>query len=121
TTGPAAARSAAHGAPSPAPAPGTGPAPDDPAAAVQAALAANPDGATAAVIADAAGISRTAAREALTGLETAGAAERTKGGRPGIPDTWRPAAPASPAQDTAAHAGSGAPAGTVGDHADDDL
>jgi hypothetical protein len=91
TAGPAAARRAAHGAPSPDPVPGTGPAPDDPAAAVQAALAANPDGATAAAIADAAGISRTAAREALTGLETVGAAARTKGGRPGIADTWRPA------------------------------
>jgi len=121
TPDPAAARNAAHGAPSPAPVPGTGPAPDDPAAAVQAALAASPDGATAAAIAGAAGISRTAAREALTGLETAGAAERTKGGRPGIPDTWRPVAPASPATDTAAPAGSGDPADPAGDPAAADL
>ncbi len=82
-----AARSAAHAAPAPGQAPGTGPAPDDPAAAVHAALTANP-GATTAVIATAAGTSPTAARDALTELQTAGAVTRTKGGKPGMPDTW---------------------------------
>ena len=82
-----AARSAAHAAPDPGQAPGTGPAPGDPAAAVHAALTANP-GATTAVIATAAGTSRTAARDALTALQTAGAVTRDKGGKPGIPDTW---------------------------------
>ena len=109
---PAAARSAAHGAPSGAPVPSAGTAPGDPAAAVTAALAAHPDGATTAVIAGAAAISRAAARDALAALETAGAAERTRGGRAGIPDTWRPAAPASPpAPDTAAPAASPEPGG----------
>jgi hypothetical protein len=87
-----AARSAAHPAPPPPPVPDAGPAPSGPAAAVQAALAASPDGATAAGIATSAGLSRAAAGKALAELEIAGAAERTKGGRPGIPDTWRPAA-----------------------------
>jgi hypothetical protein len=83
-----AAPSAAHAAPAPAPAPGADPAPDSPAAAVHAALAASPGGATTANIASAAGISRPAARDALTALETAGTVTRTKGGKPGIPDTW---------------------------------
>jgi hypothetical protein len=108
----ATARIAAHGAPSGAPVPSAGTAPDDPAAALTAALAAHPDGATTAVIASAAAISRAAARDALAALETAGAAERTRGGRAGIPDTWRPAAPASPpAPDTAAPAASPEPGG----------
>src|SRR5271166_4419677 len=77
-------RSAAHAAPAPGQASGTGPAPGDPAAAVHAALTANP-GATTAVIATAAGIGRPAARDALTALETAGVVTRTKGGKPGIP------------------------------------
>ena len=87
-----AARSAAHAAPDPGRAPGTGPAPGDPAAAVHAALTASP-GATTAVIATAAGTSPTAARDALTALQTAGAVTRTKGGKPGIPDTWTLTAP----------------------------
>ena len=53
-TSPDTAPSAAHPAPDPAPAPGTAPAADSPAAAVHAALAANP-GSAVAVIADAAG------------------------------------------------------------------
>src|ERR1700733_6281156 len=97
-----AAHSAAHAAPAPAPVPDTGPAPSGPAAAVQAALAASPDGATPAGIPPAAGISRTAAGKALAELEIAGTAERTKGGRPGIPDTWRPAAATAASASTAA-------------------
>ena len=89
---PHAARSAAHAAPDPAPAPGTSPVPGNAAAAVHAALTASP-GATTAVIADAAGISRPAARDALAALEAAGQATRTKGGKPGIADTWTLAAP----------------------------
>jgi len=86
---PAAARpAAAHAAPPPGPVPGTGPAPDSPAGAACAALAAHPGGATTAVIADAIGIGRAAARDALTELETAGTVTRTRGGKPGIPDTW---------------------------------
>jgi predicted transcriptional regulator len=92
TGAPDAARSAAHAAPAPDPAPDTHPAPADPAAAVQTALAARPAGATTADIASAAGTTRTAASKALTEMEAAGTAERTKGGRPGIPDTWHPAA-----------------------------
>ena len=79
-----AARSAAHAAPAPA----TGPAPASPAGAAYGALAAHPGGATTAAIAEAIGIGRAAARDALTELETAGTATRTKGGKPGIPDTW---------------------------------
>jgi len=93
TARPAAARSAAHTASAPAPVPGTGPAPDSPAGAACAALAAHPGGATTAVIADAIGIGRAAARDALTELETAGTVTRTRGGKPGIPDTWTLTAP----------------------------
>ncbi len=92
TARPAAARSAAHSAPATAPVPGTGPAPDSPAAAVHAALAAHPGGGTTAIIADAAGIGRPAARDALTAMATAGTVTRTKGGKPGVPDTWTLAA-----------------------------
>jgi hypothetical protein len=106
TARPAAARSAAHVAPPPDPAPGTGPAPDSPAGAAYAALAAHPGGATTAVIADAIGTGRAAARDALTELETAGTVTRTKGGKPGIPDTWtltagQPAASSQPGDDRA--------------------
>ncbi len=87
-----AARSAAHAAPDPAPVPGTNPVPGSAAAAVHAALIASP-GATAAVIAAVAGIGRPAARYALAALEAAGEVTRTKGGKPGIPDTWTLAAP----------------------------
>ena len=84
---PAAAPSAAHAAPDPAPAPGAAAAPGSPAAAVHAALAASP-GATTAVIADAAGTGKPAARDALLAMEKAGTATRARGGKPGIPDTW---------------------------------
>jgi hypothetical protein len=64
-----------------------------------AALSAESGGATVAVIAGHAGISAAAARQALLAQEKAGAATRVKGSRPGLPDTWKPAAePALPAQ-----------------------
>ena len=87
------AHSAAHTAPDPAPAPGTAPAADSPAAAVHAALAANPGSAVAA-IANAAGTGKPAARAALLEMEKAGTATRVKGTKPGIPDTWTLAEPA---------------------------
>jgi hypothetical protein len=92
-TTPDAAPSAAHAAADPAPAPGAAPAADSPAAAVYAALEANP-GSTVAVIADAAGTGKPAARAALLEMEKAGTAARVKGDRPGIPDTWTLAGPA---------------------------
>jgi hypothetical protein len=96
------APSAAHAAPDPAPAPGTAPAAGSPAAAVHAALAANP-GSAVAVIADAAGTGKPAARAALLAMEQDGSATRVKGTKPGIPDTWTLAEPApdgtSPAAD----------------------
>jgi hypothetical protein len=115
----ATAPSAAHAAPAPGLAPGTGPAPDDPAAAVHAALTANPGATTTTVIAAAAGIGRPAARDVLTAMEAAGTVARTKGAKPGIPDTWtltaaRPARhepSAGPGQDNE-HAVTGQP----GDH-----
>jgi hypothetical protein len=64
---------------------------------VCAALAASP-GSAVAVIADAAGTGKPAARAALLEMEKAGTATRVKGARPGIPDTW---APVGPAPDTA--------------------
>ena len=64
-----------------------------PAATVHAALAANP-GSAVAVIADAAGTGKPAARDALLAMEKAGTATRVKGGKPGIPDTWTLAGPA---------------------------
>ena len=111
TARPPAARSAAHAAPAPAPVPGTGPAPDSPAGAACAALAAHPGGATTAVIADAIGTGRAAARDALTELETAGTVTRTKGGKPGIPDTWTLTAPERTShQPGAGHGPDGEPA-----------
>ena len=108
---PAAARSAAHAAPDLAPVPGTGPAPGSPAAAAYAALAAHPGGATTAVIAADSGIGRAAARDALTELETAGTVTRTKGGKPGIPDTWTlTAAEGTSHQPGAGHGPAGEPA-----------
>jgi len=89
---PRTARSAAHAAPDPAPAPGTSPVPGSAAAAVHAALTAT-TAATTAAIADNAGVSRPAARDALAALEAAGEAARTRGGRPGIADTWTLAVP----------------------------
>ena len=99
-----AARSAAHAAPDPAPVPGTSPVPGSAAAAVHAALTASP-GATTAVIAAAAGIGRSAARDALAALEAAGAVTRTKGGGPGIADTWTLAAPGPSGSELAAGPG----------------
>jgi DNA-binding transcriptional MocR family regulator len=61
---------------------------------VWAALAAQP-GSTAAILADAAGISRPTASKALAALESAGLATRTPGGRDGskrLPDLWQPVA-----------------------------
>ena len=107
-TTPDSAPSAADAATDPAPAPGAAPAADSPAAAVHAALAANP-GSTVAVIADAAGTGKPAARAALLEMEKAGTAARVKGDRPGIPDTWTLAGPApdgtSPAADPEAALG----------------
>ena len=89
-TRPAAAPSAAHAAPDPAPAPGAAAAPDSPAAAVHAALAASP-GATIAVIADAAGTGKPAARTPCSrwrppapppGSRAASPASRTPGPSP---------------------------------------
>ncbi|HUL25122.1 MAG TPA: hypothetical protein VLW44_05055 [Streptosporangiaceae bacterium] len=91
-TSPGTAPSAAHTATDPTPAPGTAPAADSPAAAVHAALAANPAG-TVAVIADAAGTGKPAARAALLAMEADGTATRVKGTKPGIPDTWTLARP----------------------------
>ena len=94
---PHAARSAADAATTPAPAPVAPAAGDSPAAAVLAALSAEPGAATVAVIAGHAGISAAAARQALLAHEKAGTATRVKGSRPGIADTWTPAAaPAAP-------------------------
>jgi hypothetical protein len=53
---------------------------------------AEPAGAAVAVIASRAGISTAAARQALLAHEKAGTATRVKGSRPGIADTWTPAA-----------------------------
>jgi len=92
-TSPAPAPSAAHAAPDPAPAHDGPAAPGSPAAAVCAALAANP-GTTVAVIAAAAGTGKPAARDALLAMEADGTATRVKGSRPGIPDTWTVTGPA---------------------------
>jgi hypothetical protein len=89
---PHAARSAADTATTPAPAPVAPAAGHSPAAAVLAALSAEPAGAAVAVIAARAGISTAAARQALIGHEKDGTATRVKGSRPGIADTWTPAA-----------------------------
>jgi hypothetical protein len=94
TPGPAphAARTAADTATTPDPAPVAPAAGDSPAAAVLAALSAEPAGAAVAVIAARAGISVPAARQALLAHEKNGTATRVKGSRPGIADTWQPAA-----------------------------
>jgi len=107
-TTPDTAPSAAHAAPDPAPAPGTAPAADSPAAAVHAALAANP-GSAVAVIADAAGTGKPAARAALLAMEKDGTATRVKGTKPGIPDTWTLAEPAPAAAGPAAGPQAGQP------------
>jgi hypothetical protein len=93
---PHAARSATDTATTPDPAPVAPAAGDSPAAAVLAALSADPAGATVAVIAARAGISTAAARQALLAHEKNGTATRIKGSRPGIADTWTPTAPAAP-------------------------
>ena len=113
-TSPDTAHSAAHAAPDPAPAPGAAPAAGSPAAAVHAALAANP-GSAVAVIADAAGTGKPAARAALLAMEKAGTATRVKGTKPGIPDTWTLAEPASAAAGPAA----GPQAGQLGQPGED--
>jgi hypothetical protein len=95
---PHAARSAADSATEPVPAPVAPAAGGSPAAAVLAALSAEPGGAAVAVIAGHAGISVVAARQALIAHEKNGTAPRIKGGKPGVPDAWKPAAgPDSPA------------------------
>ena len=68
---------------------------DGQALAVLAALSDEPGGATVAVIAARAGIN-TAARQALLAHEKNGTATRVKGSRPGIADTWTPAALEAP-------------------------
>jgi hypothetical protein len=97
---PRAARSAADAATDPIPAPVAPAAGDSPAAAVLAALSAEPAGATVTVIAARAGIGTAAARQALLAHEKNGTATRAKGGRPGIADTWTPAAPEAPRNET---------------------
>jgi hypothetical protein len=96
---PHAARSAAGTATAPDPAPVAPVAGDSPAAAVLAALSAGPAGAAVTVIAARAGLSVPAARQALLACEKNGTATRVKGSRPGIADTWTPAAPAAPADE----------------------
>jgi len=93
TPAPHAARSAADAATTPAPAPIAPVAGDGPAVAVLAVLSDEPGGATVAVIAARAGINTAAARQALLAHEKNGTATRVKGSRPGIADTWTPAAP----------------------------
>jgi hypothetical protein len=119
TPGPHAARSAADAATTPAPAPVAPAAGDSLAAAVLAALSAEPAGAAVAVIAARAGIS-VAARQALLAHEKAGTATPVKGSRPGIADTWkRAAAPSAPgAHRAAAHEAPPAEAPGAGSTAD---
>jgi len=62
-------------------------------------LSVDPAGAAVAVIATRAGISVPATRQALLAHEKKGTATRVKGSRPGIADTWQPAAPAAPPAD----------------------
>lgn len=113
---PATARSAADTASNPVTAAAARPTGDSPAAAVLTALSVESGGATVAVIAGHAGISAAAARQALLAQEKASAATRVKGSRPGLPDTWKPAAePAPPAQALGA---GGTPGGQL-DSADD--
>ena len=96
---------------------------DGPAAAVLAALSAEPGGTAVAVIAGHAGISVAAARQALIAHEKAGTATRVKGGRPGSPDTWKTAAgpaeprPARRSPGTDSTAGGGQPAAEPADAA----
>ena len=109
TPAPDAARSAADTATDADPAPVTPAAGDSPAAAVLAALSAEPAGAAVAVIAGHAGISTAAARQALLAHEKNGTATRIKGSRPGIADTWKPvAAPDAPGDKAPAAEASGA-------------
>jgi len=118
---PGTARSAADTATDPAPAPVAPAAGDSPAAAVLAALSAEPGGAAVAVIAGHAGISTAAARQALIAHEKAGTATRVKGGRPGILDTWKPVAgpadPAPPAEAPGADSTAGGGQSAAGDGA----
>jgi hypothetical protein len=112
---PHAARSAADAATTPAPRPVAPAAGDSPAAAVLAALSAEPAGAAVAVIAARAGISVAAARQALLAHEKAGTATRVKGSRPGIADTWKPAAASAAPPAEAPGAGSTADHGQPAD------
>jgi hypothetical protein len=116
---PHAARSAADTATNPAPAPVAPAAGGSPAAAVLAALSAEPGGATVAVIAGHAGINVAAARQALIAHEKAGTATRVKGSRPGIADTWKPAAAPAALGDEAPPADAGQPAAEPADGAAD--
>jgi hypothetical protein len=98
--GPGAAHSAADTATDPRLAPRSPAAGDSPAAAILAALSAEPGGAAVAVIAGHAGISTAAARQTLLAHEKTGTATRVKAGRPGLADRWKPAAAtAVPADD----------------------
>jgi hypothetical protein len=112
---PHAAHSAADTAPAPDPAPVAPAAGDSPAAAVLAALSADPAGAAVAVIAARAGISVPAARQALLACEKNGTATRVKGSRPGIADTWHPAAATEPPPAETLDAGTDAGAGQPAD------
>jgi DprA winged helix domain len=111
TTQPGAAHSGPD-APPPQPAGASpGPPADGPAAAVWAALTANPV-ATAAQIAAAAGTSRAVASRELTALHAAGYATRTAGtssGRGPSPAAWHPATPGEQAQPGAAATGTASP------------
>jgi hypothetical protein len=115
---PRAARSAADSATNPAPAPIAPAAGGSPAAAVLVALSADPAGAAGAGIAARAGISTAAVWQALLACEKDGTATRVKGSRPGIADTWTPAAaPQAPAGETLG-AGRSAEAGQPAEPAD---
>jgi hypothetical protein len=107
---------------------GSGAAVSGPTGPVWDALTGNP-GATVAVIATAAGVSKTAARKALAAFEADGHATRSPGGRDGgkrTPDTWRPATSAEDADEAADDlpdqqaADQTGTAGTASAEADDD-
>src|SRR5262245_7093340 len=102
------AHSAADTATNLAPAPVAPAADHSPAAAVLAALSAEPAGAA---VARHAGISTAAARQALLPHEKPGTATRVKGSRPGIADTWTPVAASEAPYDEAPGTGGIADAG----------
>jgi hypothetical protein len=116
------ARSAADAATVPDPAPVAPAAGGSPAAAVLAALLAEPAGVAVAVIAARAGISTAAARQALLVHEKNGTATRVKGIRPGIADTWQPAAaPEAPGDEAPPAEAPGASTPGDGQPADDSV